>query len=109
MVKIVGIENMTVGDVIEGVRAGGRFVIFEYCISIVVMTFKRPSSIHYIPPGGSTAGISLPFTLLTLVLGWWGIPWGFIYTPMALATNLRGGKDVTQAVVASITGTPPGP
>ena len=34
------------------------------------------------------------FTLLTLVLGWWGIPWGPIYTIGSIYTNFNGGKDV---------------
>lgn len=102
MAKIIGVDGMTVGQVMDGVKAGGKFVVFEYCVSVVVMTFKRPSSIYYIAPGGSTVGKSLPFTLASLAFGWWGIPWGFIYTPMALFTNVRGGKDVTQAVLAAI-------
>ena len=31
-------------------------------------------------------------TFITSLLGWWGFPWGFIYTPAALITNLMGGK-----------------
>lgn len=27
--------------------------------------------------------------LITCILGWWGIPWGFIYTPAAIALNLK--------------------
>src|SRR5262249_15977215 len=75
----------------------------EYCFSIIVMTFKRGTDVYYIPPGGSTASKSLPYTLLTLLLGWWGFPWGFIYTPMAIATNLGGGRNVTKQVLASLT------
>ena len=60
------------------------------------MTFKRPTGVYFIRAGESAAMKALPRTLLTLVMGWWGIPWGFIYTPMALFTNLSGGKDVTQ-------------
>ena len=37
----------------------------------------------------------LPYTLLSLVAGWWGIPWGPIFTIGALYNNLKGGKDVT--------------
>ena len=66
------------------------------------MTFKRPTSVYYIPPGQGTVGKSLPFTLISLFFGWWGLPWGFIYTPMALATNLGGGKDVTTEVMSSL-------
>ena len=106
MTKIVGLDDMTVGQVIDGVKAGGRFVFFEYCFSILIMTFKRPTSIYYIPPGGSTIGKSLPYTMISLLFGWWGVPWGFIYTPIALATNLKGGKNVTDAVMTSFTTAP---
>jgi hypothetical protein len=37
--------------------------------------------------------------LQTLVLGWWGVPWGLIYTPMVLIGNLCGGKNLTEAVM----------
>ena len=32
--------------VMEGVTRGGRLVIYTYCISILVMTFKRPADIR---------------------------------------------------------------
>jgi hypothetical protein len=44
----------------------------------------------------------LPFTLLSLVLGWWGIPWGPIYTIQSVVINFQGGKDVTKEVLASM-------
>jgi len=36
------------------------------------------------------------------VLGWWGIPWGPIWTISTIVTNLRGGRDVTNEVVRSM-------
>ena len=44
----------------------------------------------------------LPYTLLSAVLGWWGIPWGPIYTVQSIASNIKGGKDVTQQILASL-------
>ena len=38
------------------------------------------------------------YTLVSLVFGWWGFPFGLIYTPMALITNLSGGRDVTALI-----------
>lgn len=40
-----------------------------------------------------------PYSLLSFLFGWWGIPWGFIWTPMALYTNFSGGRDVTQQLL----------
>lgn len=97
--EIRGIDNLSVNDVSELVERGGRFVTFSYAISILVMTFKRSSSIHFIKPGEGTFVKSLPYTLLSLVLGWWGIPWGFIYTPWAVIENLSGGRNVTAEVM----------
>jgi hypothetical protein len=52
--------------------------------------------------GESTVTKGLPFTLLSLVAGWWGIPWGPIYTIQVVYNNFKGGKDVTNEVVASL-------
>jgi hypothetical protein len=69
---------------------------------VVVITFKRPTDIYFIRPGENAVVKGLPFTLLSLVAGWWGIPWGPIYTVQSFITNFKGGKDVTQSVVASL-------
>lgn len=98
--KIVGTEGMMVSEVNMELQKGAKFVVYQYCVSIVVLTFKRGSNIHFIRADESAINKSWPYTLLSLVGGWWGIPWGPIYTINALATNLRGGKDVTQQVVA---------
>jgi hypothetical protein len=34
---------------------------------------------------------ALPASLFTLLFGWWGIPWGFVWTPQALHDNLTSG------------------
>ena len=100
--KIQGIEGMSYDQLDDEVGRGGKFVIYIWVISLLVLTFKRTTDIHYIPPGHSrrTKGI-LP-TLLSCVVGWWGIPWGFIYTIEAIFTNLGGGKDVTDDVMDSL-------
>ena len=100
--KINGIEGMTVSHIQSEIARGGKFVIFPYCISIVVMTFRRNSDIYFIKAGESAVSAGLGYTLLALILGWWGIPWGPIFTIGALYTNLTGGKDVTAEVMASI-------
>ncbi|WP_245840625.1 hypothetical protein [Ohtaekwangia koreensis] len=38
---------------------------------------------------------------MTFLLGWWGIPWGPIYSIGSLVHNLNGGKDVTQEILNS--------
>jgi hypothetical protein len=92
---------MTTVQVESEVQRGARFVYFQYCISVIVITFRRSSAIFFIPAGKSRFWKGLPYTLISLFLGWWGIPWGPVRTVQALATDLRGGKDVTSQVMAS--------
>ena len=68
-----------------------RVVQFSYCISLVVISFSRYSDPITIRPGESAFSKGLPYTLLTLALGWWGIPFGPIFSIMALYKNLTGG------------------
>jgi hypothetical protein len=100
--QIVGIDGMTHEQLRSELQNGGKFVFYEYCISIIILTFKRPTHIYYIKPGKSAVSRGLGYSAMTLCTGWWGIPFGPIFTIMALATNLSGGKDVTREVVASL-------
>jgi len=99
--SIKGAEGLTVADALREVQEGGRFVMFEYVISLLVLTSKRPSEVYFIRAGESHLSKSIGFILLTLLFGWWGIPWGPIYTLGALFTDLKGGHDVTSAVLAA--------
>lgn len=102
--QIKNVEGMTVAQIQAEVAKGGKFVVYQYCISIILMTFKRSSNIHFIKAGESSITPGLGLTFLTLILGWWGIPWGPIYTIGALIKNLGGGQDVTQEVMAQVVG-----
>jgi hypothetical protein len=100
--KVHGIEAMSPDQLNFELQRGGRFVIFHYAISIIVLSFRRPSAVYFIRSGESTLAKSIGFTILTLLVGWWGIPFGPIFTIQALVTNSRGGKDVTRQVLASL-------
>lgn len=102
MAKIKNIDGLSTEDINREIQNGGKFVMFQYSISIIVMSYKRSSDIYFIKAGESSTKHSIGFTLVSLVLGWWGVPWGPIYTIGSLATNLSGGKDVTKEVVQSL-------
>lgn len=102
--QIYGLENISRQQLGQEIMRGGKFVIFEYCVSLLIVTLKRPSSIHYVRPGEGTLGKSINYTILTLLAGWWGFPWGPIYTIASLITNLGGGKNVTIDVMNAIDG-----
>jgi hypothetical protein len=99
---IRGAEGMSEQQLAAEIQSGAKIVVFQYCISVVILSFKRTSDPVLIRRGDSPFVKSLPWTLLTLTFGWWGIPWGFIYTPWALIVNMGGGKDVTSTFVAQL-------
>ena len=103
MAQIKNIDDLTVADLNYELSNGGKFVVFQYCISILIMTFKRSSDIYFIRSNESTVKHSISFTLVTLFFGWWGIPWGPIYSIGSLYTNLSGvivtGKQIGRAHV----------
>ena len=100
--RIIGTEGMSPQQVEFEIQRGGKFVFFQYCISILILTFRRPSDIYFVRPGESAIAKGLPFIVLTLFAGWWGIPWGPIYSVQSLVTNFRGGKDVTAEIAANL-------
>src|SRR3989442_1142313 len=101
-VEIKGVGVMNAGEINFELDRGAKFVVFQYCVSVLIMTYKRPSKIYFLKPGDNAFIKGLPFIVISFVAGWWGIPWGPIWTAQALATNLRGGKNVTAKVINSL-------
>ena len=93
--KILGIEGMSNDQVQFEIQRGAKLVCYQYCISIMVMSFRRSSDCYFVRAGESRVSKGLPWILLSLVAGWWGIPWGPIFTIQSLVTNFQGGKDLT--------------
>src|ERR1700676_4414773 len=97
--RIYGIETLTFEDRQREEATGGRYVFYEYCISLIFVTLRKPSPVYFLRAGEKGLLKGLPYTLISVLLGWWGIPWGLIYTPLTLITNLSGGRDVTSEVL----------
>ena len=101
-IQVVGIKGMGLKEIDSEIERGGKFVMYSYAMSFIVITLKRPSEIYFIKSNESALGRGMKYTVITLVLGWWGFPWGPIYSLMSLATNLSGGKDLTKPVCVEI-------
>ncbi|MGZ8554672.1 MAG: hypothetical protein ACXWV8_14770 [Chitinophagaceae bacterium] len=102
--KIKNIEGLTPTDRQQQVSDGGRFVYFAYTVSLVIVTFRDTSGVYLIRSGENTATQSFLFTIVSFLMGWWGVPWGPKYTMQAIRTNMKGGKDVTDEVMDVING-----
>lgn len=95
------VSKLSIAELNQHLAEGARFVRFTYVISIVVVTFKRESDIFFIRKDDNAFAEGWPYSLLSFLLGWWGIPFGPIYTIVALCRNFKG-RDITEEVIASM-------
>jgi len=58
--------------------------------SVIFFTSKSAGAFRPICESCSVKA-GLPYSFGTLLLGWWGIPWGPVYTVQAITRNFRGG------------------
>jgi hypothetical protein len=82
------------------IAAGDRCVRFESCVSFLFATIRRQSPV-YLTTGWQDRYVrGLGYSLVALLLGPWGVPWGLVWTPWAFWVNVTGGVDVTDEVLA---------
>lgn len=93
---IHGIKNLSKEQINEELELGGRFVVFQWCFSVVAYTFKDFSEVYFIKHHESSLVKHFWYTFITIIFGWWGVPFGPIYTLQSLIINFKGGKIVTQ-------------
>ena len=88
-------------EVLADIQNGGRYRTAMFCVSILILSFRRSMGVRYVPAGQSNAGSALIASIITSLFGWWGIPWGPIYSIGSLIANFNGGKDVTLDVLSA--------
>lgn len=104
VMRIKNIEGLSAKDLQREAAEGARFVYFTYTLSLLIITLKRTSGVYLVRPHEKNSRKGLPFTLISLLFGWWGIPYGPKYTLDSISTNTRGGKDVTDEVMSTVAG-----
>ncbi len=90
-------------EVEQNVEQGGKFVVFTYCISFLVITLKRYSPAHFISAGESTKEYANKYNKLSKLFGWWAIPYGIGQTLSCIKFNHQGGLDVTEDIILNLT------
>jgi hypothetical protein len=75
---------------------------YQVALSFLIVTLKIPTR-FYIVDHDRTRAVAAACTLVSLLLGWWGIPWGPVYTVQVVTRNLRGGIRQTVADNLAIT------
>lgn len=72
------------------VSAQPRYVIFYRVRSFLVFTRRYPIQGIFCPACSGWKAVSA--TMATWLFGWWGVPWGPVYSAGAIFQNLFGGK-----------------
>lgn len=88
----------------EEIANGSRIVRFDFTISLLVTTLQRKSGAHLVRPGEKASSKGISYTILSALLGWWGIPDGPKQTLKSIRSNMRGGRDVTEDVKSILEG-----
>jgi hypothetical protein len=66
-------------------------VRFEVCYSVLIATVRWQSAPVETTSAWHRVWLGLPYSLTSLALGPWGLPWGPVWTLVAIWTNLTGG------------------
>lgn len=85
----------------QKVTAQPRYVIFYNVKSFLIMTYRTP--VQGIFCRSCADEKAFRSTVTTWLLGWWGFPWGIIYSIHAIINNLSGGsqpKDVNARLLS---------
>jgi hypothetical protein len=102
-------EDAGAGDhpIIREVMAGKRYVTYPYVVSILVMSFRRTmGGVRVVETGAWPVGPLFGAALVSGFFGWWGFPWGLVWTPLILHNLWRGGRDATREILTNIVGAP---
>jgi hypothetical protein len=97
--QVEGIDNLSSEQIIREIQKGAKFKRFKYCHSFILVTYNKTSPVIFIKSSEGSLGHAMPYLLQSLFLGWWGFPWGPIYTIGSIFQNLFGGEDLTADVV----------
>lgn len=97
-------NNLTLTELEQKVKDGGKFIIYQYCISLFfAVSLRRFSSAFFIENKSSIRKYKLKYNILSLFFGWWGVPWGPIHTIKSIILNNKGGVEITDDIMLNIT------
>lgn len=96
--KIKAVQGRSITQIQDEISQGGKFVQYTWCISLFVVTYRYQSPVYFLRGNQHAFCKGLPYTILTLLLGWWGIPYGPFYTLTSVYNNIEG-KCVTASVM----------
>jgi len=102
--NIRNISGLSTKELREEIAKGGKIIRYDYTVSLLVLTLQRKSGGQLVRPGENARKKGIPYSILSALFGWWGIPDGPRQTLKTIRTNMRGGRDVTEDVKSILEG-----
>jgi len=75
---------------------------YQFCTSFFILSVRQPTA-FILDQSSSKLSVNIISTIVTLIFGWWGFPWGPIYSVQTIFQNLRGGikKSIEELIIES--------
>jgi len=83
------------GAVYEGERVTMKSlaVRYETCISIVFMTMRNKTPM-FLKDSSPAKKSQVTASIVSYLFGWWGLPFGLIFTPIVVMNNIRSAGSI---------------
>jgi hypothetical protein len=95
-------NDITFDQIMACRETGGKFIVYEYLFPRPIFPpIKRISRIYYLKPGEKLNKYAFKYNLITLTIGWWGLPFGPAYTFSTIRHN-KLGTDFTEDVLENL-------
>ncbi len=98
VIAILEQSKLKPDELLRVIERGATVVRYPYVISAVVASFSLESRAVLIERPNQRYTKAIPYLLFTLLFGWWGVPWGPIFTAKALWSLIQGGEDITDSI-----------
>jgi len=95
-------NNYSYAEIVERAKNGGHFVVYQYTISLLAITLRRLTSVHFIDKEEAKSKYASTANIISAILGWWAIPFGPVRTIQSFALNKKGGVVVTQDILLNL-------
>ena len=100
--KIVVPEQSTLESIHQAIEEGGQFIVFLYCFSFLVISFRRYSPAILIKSSESINDYKKKYNKISYWLGWWAVPYGIGNTLACIKFNNNNGLDVTEDIMLNL-------
>mgnify|MGYP001574082852 CR=1 FL=1 len=86
-------------QLLAAIHNGARFVVFQYCVSVVALSMVRYSPAILILDTTRIEEKVSYYNRLSRFFGWWSIPYGISETLRSIRLNSSGGIDMTEDIM----------